>query len=643
MMIDNVVVVIENIFRNIEEGKGRHEAAKKGTSEVGMAITASTTTTIIVFLPMIFASGLAGILSRPMALTITMGLLSSLLVAFTLIPMISARLFNRQTAYGYRKSAGKRGKGYLENFKKWYAKKLELALCNRKKVLAGAGAAFVLSIVLVSFLGFEFMPTSDSPITLMKISLPVGTPLEETNRITGKIERMFLNLEEKKIVAAVVGSSQDGGGGGMGISDVNEAMIIAQLVNKEKRKRSSGEITDEIRSKIPKLKSSKIEFIDMSGSSMGGGMGEGGSFPVNIKVFGDDLEVLKGLSAKIIKKIEGVEGLRDINSTYNEGKPEIRFVPNKEKASLFGLTTAQVGMAVSAAQSGKVATRYREHGKTTDVRVRFMKKDRNDLHDLENILIATPFNTQVPLKQLVNIKYSEGPIKIAREDKKRLVCVTANIKDRSISAIVDDIRKKLKDMTFPQGYFIEFGGSYEQTTDTLITLLQAFIAAVLLIYMVLAILYESLAQPFIILFTVPLSIIGVIVGLFFFGMTVSTPSFMGIIILAGVVVNNGIVMIDYVNRLRRQGMEKHKALIQGALTRVRPIFITSFTTIMGVLPMAFSRSQGSEMRAPIGVSLGSGLFFGMFLTLFIIPVIYSVVDHISFNVKNKSKKMFHGG
>ncbi|MBP7792449.1 MAG: efflux RND transporter permease subunit [Candidatus Goldbacteria bacterium] len=637
MLVDNAVVVIENTFRHLELGKGRKDAAKIGASEVGIAIAASTLTNICIFLPMVLAGGIASELAKPIAFTVTVGLLTSLFVAFTIVPMAAGILFKKEVTKSYEKEE----KGLMDKFKQWYKKQLEWCLTHRKKVLIATGAMFVISLLLIPFLGFEFMPKMDSPMMIAQITLPVGTSLEETNRIAGKLEKMFLDVKEKEIVALTIGSAGGMAGSGMGASDVNEGMVIMRIVDKEKRKRSVDEITDSIRKNIPEMKGVTINFLDMSGMSGGGGM-SGSSAPVVIKIFGDDLDKLSEIAKKVSTKIQNIKGIRDVDMTYKEGKPELVITPNKEKASLFGLTTGQISAAVIAAKAGVTATRYREAGKDIDIKVRFKDEDADTVHALENIMITTPYRTQVMLKQLVNISYKKGPVVISREDKKRIISVTTNIIGRDIGSIMNDVKAALKDVKLESGYFIEYGGSYTQMQESMISLLEAFFASLVLIYMIMAALYESFTTPFVILFTIPLGLIGVVLGLFVFGMTVSTLSFMGLIILAGVVVNNGIIMLDYVGQLRKRGMEKHQALIQGALTRVRPIFITSFTVVLGVIPMAFSHSQGSELRAPIGASVGIGLLFATFLTLIIIPVIYSVLDSISFKVKNKTKKVLHG-
>ena len=642
MLVDNAVVVIENTFRHLEEGKTRKEAAKIGASEVGMAITTATLTTVAVFIPMVLGGGLAGKLSTPLAVTVSIGLFASLFVALTIVPMVASVLFKQKT----KKEEHEKdyGETVFERVKEKYKKWLFWTLTHRNAVAIGTIVAFIVTLIFISFLGFEFMPKGDMPMMLMSAKMPVGTSLEETDRVIKVIEDSFMNIPEKKFILASIGPSEMGGGmgasQGLGATDVNEAMVIARLVDKEDRKKSSTVIMDEIRMQIPKLNNATFEFMDLSGM-MTGGMGSGGA-PVAIKLFGKDLDTMKAFAKEISERIKDVDGLRDINISMKEGKPELHVLVDRKKAAQLGLAVGQIANTVRVATLGTVATRYRKAGEETDVRVRFQETDRNTIENIKNITIASPLKTQVLLDQVADITYEEGPIQIARENRMRKITITANTTGKAIDKIVNDIKKRLSGFKLPYGYFVEYGGSYQMMRETLITFLQAFIVAVILIYMIMAAQFESFSQPLVIMFTVPLAVIGVVFGLAIFGFTLSTPAFMGIIILAGVVVNNGIVMINYVNQLRKKGLEKHEALIEGASVRLRPILITTLTTVLGVLPMALDRGQGAEMKAPIAVAVGSGLLFATLLTLFVVPAFYSIVDHISYKILTNAKRSLHG-
>ncbi len=636
MLVDNAVVVIENIFRHLENGEKRPVAASSGADEVSMAITTSTLTTIAVFLPMVLSKGLAGQLARPMALTITVGLVSSLFVALTIVPMVAAVLFSERGEKGAKIFE----KGFINRLKGAYRKILALALRKRKIVLGSAVILFIASLLLLKVTGFEFMPEVDKPIIMFQFSMPVGTNLDETKRLAEYIDKKFMALPEKKAVFLQVGRSAYGAvdaAMGTGPADVNEAMIMARLTDLENRKRRVSQITDSIRKQLPALKNVSYTFKDIGQAMMGSGV----QSPVEIKIFGKDLGILKKLADEISAKIKNVEGIRDVDISLKKGKPEYRIKIDRDKAAHYFLNSVAVGNTIRDAVTGRVISKFRTGGDETDIRLRSRALDRKTLEDIENTSIKTPMGFNVTLKDVSRITKGVGPLKIERENRLRKIVVSANVVGRPIGKVAADIKKEISRVSFPLGYFVELGGTYKQMKDTMRDLILALLAAVILIYMIMAAQFESLTQPFVIMFSVPMGIIGVMVGLAIMGMSFSVPAMMGVVILAGIVVNNGIVMIDFVNQMRARGVAKYDALIEGAVLRLRPILITSLTTIFGILPMAFSHSQGAEMRAPLGVAVSFGLMFSMVLTLVVIPVLYASVDKISARATEKITKKLH--
>ncbi len=632
MLVDNAVVVIENIFRHLEEGKNRIEAAKKGASEVGMAITASTLTTIAVFFPMMFASGITGKMTRSLALAIAFSLLASLLVALTVIPLIASLLFkvdNRKLG-----TSDKPRKIRFEKARNFYRRALHKALKRRGLVLTAAVVLFLLSFGLFPFIGTEFMPTTDRDMLLIKLKMPVGTSLEETNRVLSMAEEVMFNEPTVKIVSAQAGSqaeenAQDSASG-FNPSGPHEGILWVGLVPQDERSLSDLEILEKIRHKLPKLKDVKFEALDMSQIMMGGAQA-----PIEIKVFGKDIEQLKEIADNIKERIRDVEGLRDVTHTFAEGKPEYQISIDREKSSRFGLTVGQVANAVQVASLGKVATRYREENEEIDVRVRFQKKYRHNIDEIRNIPIKTPANTMIRLDQVAEISKGEGPIQITRENQARLVTVTANIAGRDLGSVMSDIVKRTAPMekTLPIGYFIEYGGQYKEMQKAFITMIGVFALAILLVYMIMASQFESFKHPFVIMFTIPLSLIGVVLALLISGWPISLIAMIGFVMLGGIAVNNGIVMVDYINQLKRKGIEIKEAILQACTVRLRPVLITALTTIMGMVPMAVSTSAGSEMRAPMAITVIGGLIATTFFTLFIIPILYSLFDKVSFKTK----------
>ncbi|MBM3305245.1 MAG: efflux RND transporter permease subunit [Candidatus Aminicenantes bacterium] len=629
MLVDNAIVVIENVYRHLEEGEAADEASMAGAGEVGMAITASTLTTIAVFFPMIFASGVTGKMTQALGLSVAFSLIASLFVALTVVPLSTSLLFrSKRSLRSISKAPEDR---QFPTAKALYREWLDLALHNRRWVLGGALLALVAALAVVPFLGTEFLPAQDQNMILLKVRMPVGTSLEETDRVVAMVENVMTAMPEITVISAQVGSQveQDAGDAASGMSNAgtHEGLLWVGLVRREQRTMSDKEILELIRARLPNLSGVKFEAIDMSQTLMGGG-----AAPVEIKLFGRDLDMLKDQADRIVRMISGIEGLRDLTHTMVSGKPEIQIRTDRERAYRLGLSVSQVAGTVQTATLGRVATRYREGSDEIDIRLRFQEKYRDSLEEVRRIPILTPAGKMVSLEDVADIESAEGPIMINRENQARRVSVTANIADRDLGSVVRDIKGRLAgfEKNLPPGYFLEYGGAYEQMTEAFLILAGAFALAVLLIYMIMASQFEHFAHPFIIMFTVPLGIIGVIIGLLVTGRTISLAALIGVIMLAGIAVNNGIVMIDYINQLIKRGVDKREAILQGATTRLRAVVLTALTTILGSLPLAFSRSSGSEFRAPMGVAIVFGLTATTLLTLFVIPVIYSLFNKIRF-------------
>ncbi len=641
MLVDNAVVVIENIYRHLEMGDDRITSAKVGASEVGMAITASTLTTVSVFFPMMFSGGIAGQMVRSLALTVSFALFASLFVSLTLVPMIASFLFKKHESKDeYKQAAGEKGFG---KFKQLYGKTLKWSLNHRGAVITIVALLFVGSLLLIPKIGTEFMPKMDMPMQILKIRLPAGASLEETDAVASRLEDILSKIKEVQYSMVDEGVM----GEGMAAMDpssptgVNEATIFFKLSDRGDRKRASDEIMEEVRSKAPDLKNVELTVVDMSSQMMGGGE----SAPVTIKLYGKDLNRMREICDEIAEKIKPIEGIRDVNNSLKAQQPERHIVVDRDKAFRYGLTVAQIGSAIRTSTLGTKSGIFREeNGDETDIRVRLKEESRNSLQEIENISISSPLGFSVPLKQVAEITEGYGPLKIEREHQIRKATVTANIFDRDLGTTINDVKESISDIqkNLPSGYFIEFGGSYKDMKDSFKTLIQALLLAILLIYVVMASQFESFSQPFVIMFTMPLAVIGVILALFITGTTLSIPAFIGIIILAGIVVNNGIVLIDHTNQLKNKGIEKHQALLQAGQDRIRPVLITSITTIIGMLPMAVSTGEGAEMRAPMAIAVIGGLISATFFTLLVVPAIYSIVDHISYKTEKRIMNKLHG-
>lgn len=629
-MVDDSIVVIENTFRHIELGESRKEAAIRGASEVGMAVTASTLTTIVVFFPMMVATGITAKLTRGLAVAIVFSLVSSLFVSLTVVPMLSSFLFK---AKGEERLSGKKPRAkQFEKARQFYRRLLEKALRSRRWVLAGTLLVFIAALAIVPFLGTEFMPPFDVDMILLKVKMPVGTSLDETNRVMKDVESLLARQPEVRMVTAQGGIESDENSSmnaqsGFSPTGSHEGVVWVGLVHKTERKLSDQKILERIRLSLPKLENVKFEALDVTGFVLGGQQ-----IPVTIKIYGQELPVLKELGDNVVARIRDVQGLRDLTHTLAKGKPEYRIRIDRDKAAQAGLSVYQVASMVQTATLGTVVSRYREGAEEVDLRVRFRDEFRNNMDVIRNIPILNPLNKTVYLGQVAEVEKGEGPIEIDRENQTRIVTVSANIAGRDLGSVVKDVKARLSTMEreFPSGYFIEYGGAYEQMKDAFLVLAGVFGLAVLLIYMVMASQFESFLHPFVIMFTIPLGLIGVVLLLILSRQPINLMVGVGFILFAGIAVANGIVMIDYVNQLRRRGIEKAEAIIQGAVTRLRPVLLTALATILGMIPMALSRSMGSEMRGPMAITVIGGLTATTFLTLFVIPIIYSLFEKVSF-------------
>jgi len=638
MLVSNAIIVIENIYRYMEEGKSRFDAAIEGTSEVGEAIAASTFTTVAVFLPMFFATGIAGKLSRGLALTVAVSLFASLFVALTLVPMMASKIFQVK-ARGKKDDIGKKGEGTVRRI---YGSLLNWALCHRWKVTFVSFSVFGASLALLPYIGTEFMPAIDTGLVIIKAEMPVGTELDETRHVVEQIENIMSSEQGLDVVCSFTGvlsGAKMEAAFGMTNLGVNEAQVFAHAVDKDKRNRTTMEIENSIRKKLPRIKGAKVQFMDLARMITSAGTGQ---IPIEVKIFGKDIDRLAQIADGLVADCKDIEGLYDVDTTLRHGKPELHFKIDREKASQMGLSLAHIATTIRASFEGQVATLYRTGGDEFDLRVKYREDDRKTIETVDDILVGSPLGSQHRLSDITKISKGKGPVRLFRENQKRKASVTGNFRGRDLGSILADIQSKVAKVDFPQGYFVEYGGEIKRMRETFFSLGAAFVLAILLVYMVMAAQFESLIHPFTVMFTVPLGMIGVIGILLFTGDTLSLPSLLGIIILAGIVVNNGIVLVDYVNQLRARGLSKDEAIIEGSITKLRPILLTALVAIVGMLPMAVSKGVGAEMRAPIALSVIGGMVISTFLMLVVIPTLYSIFDDLGHHTKKRANQVLHG-
>lgn len=616
MLVDNSIVVIENIFRLRGLGYSREQAAIEGARSVTGAITASTATTVSVFAPIIFTSGITRMLFVDMALTILYALLASLIVAITFVPMVASRVLKEENQ--------KRSRVFDWIVEK-YQKGLTWALRFKPLVFVFVVAAFVASAVIAVSKGTSMMPGMDSTQMTMSMTMPEGTvDLKETAEMSDEIISRVLEIDDIETVGAMVGGSSMsmlGLGGGDSAVDYVSYYILC----KEDKKLSNEEISRLITEKTADLNCE----VSVSASSMD--MSALGASGVVIQVTGKELDTLSDVADMVAQKLEGIEGLAEISNGQDEVTPEIRFSVNKDKAAEYGLTVAQVFQTVyqKLAQPA-AATRLETSTKDYDVFVKNDVNTRMTIDELKNMTIEGTVDNEkkdVKLSKLVDFSERDGLSSISRSDQRRYLNVSASIKDGyNAGLLASDVEKAIGELTLPEGYEIKFNGENETTMEAMKQVGLMLLLAVIFMYLIMVIQFQSLLSPFIIMFTVPLAFTGGFLGLIVGGMDVSVIAMIGMVMLAGVIVNNGIVLVDSINQLREQGMPKKEAIVESAKNRLRPVVMTAMTTILGLSTLAAGMGMGADMAQPMAVVVIGGLIYGTVLTLFLVPCVYDAFN-----------------
>jgi len=635
MLVDNAIVVLENIYRHRENGEGRKDAADKGTTEVGMAVLASTLTTIAVFLPIVFVEGITAKLFKEMALTITYSLTASLVVAVTLVPMMASKILKVEKVdeIKRRKITTKifdAWSAVLDSIDKVYRRVLNWTLHHRLKASLITIGVFIatLSIPVLGLVGMEFFPASDEGSFTIDVTLPKGTVIEETFEVVQQVEAKLEGIKEVQEVFVTIG------GGGMLSSGTssNSASLTVDIGSVKERERSVDEVADEVRVLVSDIPGAEFSVSGSSSMTVTGGS------PISIEIAGDDLEKLKQIANDVVDIVESVEGTREVTSSFEDGIPEAQITINRQKASMYGLNMATISNTLKTAVQGSVATRFKVDGTEIDVRMVYDTSRSEYLKDIKNIAVTSPMGVNVPLSEVADISISESPTSIYRENQKRVVTVSSALFGVDMSTAQTAIDQRLKEYPMPDGYTYKFSGEVEQMMESFSSLGLALLLAILLVYMVLAAQFESFLHPFTIMFSVPLALTGAILGLFVTGRTLSMPSFIGLIMLVGIVVNNAIVLIDYIIQLRQRGYDRTEAILEAGPTRLRPILMTTLTTVLGMLPMALGIGEGAETMAPLATAVIGGLSLSTILTLVVIPLNYTLFDDISMKLRRKRKK-----
>ena len=625
-IVDDSIVVFENIYRHRSLGLPPMEAAVTGASEVSSAVIASTMTFIAVFLPMVFVEGLASIIFAPMAMTISFAILCSLFVALTVIPLMSSRILTDKSMQRITEGSGRifnatqKFGGWIDSLGERYKVLIQACLNRRRRVIIIVTLLMVVSLAAIPLVGAEFMPATDSGEISVSIETDKGSTLEDTDEVIRQVENRLLDIPEVELVFTSVGSAgtmmMSSGSGG-----TNTSILYVKLCPKNERQRGVEMVAEDMRQQLAGLAGTKVAVSVMDATSS-----FGSTSPVVVQVSGDDLDVLREISTEVADIVRSTPGTREVTSSITDGNPEMQIRIDRARAAAYGLTPMQVASEIKSAMDGTVATRYKVDGQEVDVKVSYTSEGHSDVDYLTNLTILSPQGAVVKLSQIATFELAQGPVQIIREDQVRKAEVTADLLNRDLNSVMTDIQASIDQMNLPAGYEITFGGENEEMMESFASLAVALLLAIILVYAVMAVQYESFFNPFVIMFSIPTCIIGVVFGLLLTGRSFSITAFIGVIMLVGIAVANAIVYVDYLKRLRERGMERDEAIAEAGRVRLRPILMTAFTTILAMLPMAIGLGEGAELIAPLATVVIGGLLASTLITLVLVPVVYSIFD-----------------
>jgi len=623
LLIDDAIVVIENIYRHMHQGETPLEAAKSASQEIGLAVMATTFTIVAVFVPVAFMPGIVGRFFYQFGITISVAVLVSLFVAFTLTPMLSSRWLKKEDeALSKEGNILKKTLYYFNHFfeilSAKYKAALSWSLIHRLRVSILAVVVFVFSMMLLGMLGSQFFPDTDQNEFNVTVNAAPGSSLEQTSNICAQIEGELRKYHEVTTVLTTIGASND---------PVTKATILVKLVKKGERKKSDKQLMSEVRKKFKFLPGANISY------GVSGGPG-GNQKPITMSVRGEDLDKISAYAEKVEAIVRGTKGTVDVENSLQTSKPEVKLQIDREKASDLGVSPYDIASSVRAMVDGYVATKYQEGDEQYDVRVRLKKQDRLNIADISGLMLKSTKKAKdgsaimLPVTDVAKVNEGVGLSEINRYARQKEVRIDANLDGRFLGEALGDIQKGTSKIKFEPGYSVSVVGEGQTQAESFVNILISLALAIVFVYIVLAAQFESFVHPFSIMIALPMSMIGAVIMLLIFGSSVSVISLIGIIMLMGLATKNGILLVDYTNVLRGRGLSRFDALLEAGPTRLRPILMTTFAMIFGMMPVALGLGEGAEFRSPMGQAVIGGLVTSTFLTLFIVPVVYSWFDDI---------------
>ena len=635
MVVDDAIVVLENITSHIERGSNPREAAIYATNEVWVSVIATTLVIVAVFVPLTMLTGFAGIMFKELGWIVTIVVCTSTVVAITLTPMLSSKLLRAKKvrvengklieedvqAGWYQKYVV----GMLDKVDAFYAKALGACLRHKGLTLVTVFALFVASLVpaYLGFVGTDFMQKTDNGRLTVKAELQRTTRVEETAALARQLEKRIMELvPEVRMISSTTGSPDDAGFSALINSTSNNKLQMTVVCSKKyERERTIFEIAEVIRKELAQYP----QLLDYS-CEMASGMGGGGASTVDIEVYGYDFDATNLFAEQIKRAVVDIEGARDIVVSRDEDRPELKVVVDKEKAARHGLNSATVASYVRSRINGYTAGYLKEDGDEYDILVRLSEADRNSISDIENLTIPTQSGKLIKLSELASVQEYLAPPEIERKTRQRMLTIKVTPHDVSLGELAAAIQAVVEPMERPAGVTVRYGGDYEEQQESFADIGMLFALIIILVYVVMASQFESLSKPFIIMMSVPFAISGVIISLWVTGTSLDMIGALGIVMLVGIVVKNGIVLVDYINLMRDRGYELNEAIQLSGQSRLRPVLMTAFTTLLGMVPMAVSNGEGSEMWRPLGIVVIGGLLVSTLVTLIVVPVMYGIMS-----------------
>jgi hydrophobe/amphiphile efflux-1 (HAE1) family protein len=631
LLIDDAIVVIENIYRHMQQGETPLEAAKSASEEIGLAVMATTFTVVAVFVPVAFMPGIVGRYFFQFGMTISVAVLVSLFVAFTLTPMLSSRWLNKEdeelTKDG---NLWRKGLYYFNHMFEYFSEKykglLAWSLHHRIIVSIIATIIFLSSMGIMGALGSQFFPDTDRSEFFIDIKAAPGSSIEQTSNICRQVEDYLRTQKEVINLYTTIGSGTD---------PVTKAAIQVKMVKKNQRKISDQDLIRKVRAFTKTIAGAKFGYL-MESSSGGNGK------PLIYSIRGEDLNKLKPIADKVEKILRSADGAVDVDNSLETSKPEVRILLDREKANDVAVNPYQIASGVRAMVDGYIATQYQVGDEQIDVRVKLRKEDRQDMSNIAALTMLSgkknpdQTNILVRLGDIATVQKGEGPSQINRYQRQKEIRVDAGLSGKVLGEVVNEVKDDIAKIHLEPGYTISAVGEAEMQEESFGNILLSLMLAIVFVYIVLAAQFESFIHPFSIMLAMPMSIIGAVLFLWVFGSTVSVMSLIGIIMLMGLVTKNGILLVDYANVMRERGMSREEALLVAGPTRLRPILMTSFAMIFGMVPVAFALGEGSEFRAPMGQAVIGGIITSTFLTLLLVPVVYTLLEDFG----NFTKRIF---